>query len=121
MHKLPKAPKFQKLPTLSDVASRRSQTVLELLKEWDVNDPETLRVKLQREGIQMVDDPLALFPQKVVVKETKKPQEQKHLEEEKLVKKVVKEVPKLDVIDSSNREKPVTLDTEKTKQSSNEK
>jgi len=61
MAKLPKAPKFQNLPTLQGLAARRGQTVASLLDEWGVKDEGSLADRLKREGLAPVDDAASLF------------------------------------------------------------
>lgn len=66
MAKLPKAPKFQNLPTLEGLAARRGQTIALLLEEWGVKDAASLIDRLKREGLAPLDDPDALFAAPVV-------------------------------------------------------
>lgn len=46
-----KLPLHQDLPTLEDVARRRGQTVVDLLREWRIDDDATLVNVLRREGV----------------------------------------------------------------------
>ncbi len=62
MAKLPKAPKFQNLPTLEGLAARRGQTVASLLEEWGVKDAATLTDRLKREGLAPVQDAERILP-----------------------------------------------------------
>lgn len=61
MAKMPKAPKFQNLPTLEGLAARRGQTVAALLDEWNVNDADALVERLKHEGLAPVVDPNTFF------------------------------------------------------------
>lgn len=72
MAKMPKAPKFQNLPTLEGLVARRGQTVASLLEEWGVKDSAALNDRLKREGLAPVEDPSKFFPApaKKVQKET---------------------------------------------------
>lgn len=61
MAKLPKAPKFQNLPTLEGLAARRGQTVASILEEWGVKDSDALTERLKREGLAPVENTEELF------------------------------------------------------------
>ena len=54
-------PRFQNLPTLEDLASRRGQTVSSIVNDWGVNTIEELVEKLKTEGLTSTTDLSKLF------------------------------------------------------------
>jgi hypothetical protein len=71
----PKLPKFQNLPTLEGLASRRHQSVSAVLADWGVNDVESLVACLKREGLAITAEDVARFAPKPVVSLTVAPVE----------------------------------------------
>lgn len=54
-------PRYQKKPTVADVARRRNQTVEQLIAEWGVTSTEALKERCRREGVEVPKD-FALAP-----------------------------------------------------------
>jgi hypothetical protein len=61
MSKTPKPPKFQNLPTLEDLASRRGQTISSIVNDWGITTIDEIVEKLKTEGLTSTSDLSNLF------------------------------------------------------------
>lgn len=105
-------PKFQNLPTLEDLASRRGQTVSSIVNDWGVNTIEELVEKLKTEGLTSTTDLSKFFvkPKQELTQSVQEPEQTKVVvvekkstkDQEQDGKKSTKTKITYDVIDPTN-------------------